>query len=75
MSSAFHRWLLKHRPFCELCSGPYPSTRIIDIQGHNKAVCDAHFQAYHPLRAGFEKQQELERQSKYDRRNSPNEAY
>ncbi len=58
--SAFHRWLLKHRPYCELCTGAYPSTRIIDIQGHNKAVCDAHFQSHHPLRAGFEKRQQRE---------------
>ncbi len=53
--SAFHRWLLKHRPFCEICSGPYPSTRIIEIQGHNRAVCDAHFASHHPLRAGYER--------------------
>ncbi len=58
MPSPFHRWLLKHRPYCEICTGPYPSTRIIDIQGHNKAVCDAHFQSHHPLRAGYEKRQQ-----------------
>ncbi len=49
--SAFHRWLLKHRPYCELCTGPYPSTRIIEIDGHNRALCDAHAEAFHPLRA------------------------
>ncbi len=59
MSSAYHRWLLKHRPMCELCSGPYPSTRIIEVDNHNRAVCDAHFASHNPLRAGYERKVEL----------------
>ncbi len=57
--NAFHRWLLKNRPYCELCSGPYPSTRIIEINNKNVAVCDAHFQSHHPLQTGYERRVEL----------------
>ncbi len=69
--SAFHRWLLKQRPYCEICAGPYPSTRIIEIDGHNKAVCDAHAEAFHPLRADWYKPKQKYK-PKYEIRNSPN---
>ncbi len=62
--SAFHRWLLKHRPYCEICSAPIPSMRIGQINGKDRALCDAHWRANHPIEAGYERKVEIYYQSK-----------
>ncbi len=62
--SAFHRWLLKHRPYCELCTGPYPSTRIGQFNGKDTAMCDAHWRANHPIEAGYERKVAIHYSSK-----------
>lgn len=49
-NTPFHRFLLANRPYCEFCSGPFPSTRIIMWDNHEKAVCDAHARAFLPSR-------------------------
>lgn len=41
-NTPFHRFLLANRPYCELCSGPIPSTVIVKIDGRDMAVCDSH---------------------------------
>ncbi len=66
--NSFHRWLLKHRPYCEICAAPVPSMRIIQIDNRNRAVCDAHFASHHPLRAGYERKVEIYYSSKTQER-------
>lgn len=64
----FHRFLLANRPYCELCSGPYPSTQIIEYKGRNTAVCDAHYRAHTPIESGLKRRAELEAQQRDTRR-------
>ena len=39
----FHKFLLRHRPYCELCSNLVTAWHIIKVDGHDTAVCDKHF--------------------------------
>jgi hypothetical protein len=43
-TSAFHRWLIKHRIYCERGNGGHlaPATQVIQQDGHDICVCDFH---------------------------------
>lgn len=58
--NSFERFLLKNRPYCELCTGPYPSRHIIELNRRKTCVCDAHYRAHTPLESGFRLRAEIE---------------
>lgn len=56
----YHRFLLKHRVYCELCTGPMPATRVIEVKHKATCVCDAHYRAHTPIETGLRERGRLE---------------
>jgi hypothetical protein len=57
----YHRFLIRHRVYCELCSAPMPATHVIQHKFKTKVVCDAHYRAHTPIESGLALRSQLER--------------
>ena len=53
--NAFHKFLLKYRPYCEKCNIMTftKSTQVIRENGHDVAVCDVHAEPFKPIETGL----------------------
>lgn len=53
--NAYHKFLLKHRPYCEKCSVMTltPATDVIRERGHDIAVCKTHSEGFRPIETGL----------------------
>ena len=54
------KFLIKHRVYCELCSGHVYGTHVVEVRKRpqwpateKKVVCDAHWRAHSPIEAGL----------------------
>ncbi len=59
----YHKFLIKHRRYCERCAinTLTPATKVMRDKGHDVAVCDACYDAYHPIETGLRERARLER--------------
>lgn len=65
--NAFHKFLIKHRVYCELCSAPMPATEVVHVRRRPEwpetklvVVCDAHYRAHTPIETGLRERGRLE---------------
>lgn len=60
--NSFHKFLLKHRRYCEKCSimTLTPATEVIRENGHNIAVCKIHAEPLRPIQTGLERRFRME---------------
>lgn len=56
----YHKFLIRHRVYCEKCTGPMPATEVTHDGFKTIVVCDAHFRAFNPIETGLRERGRLE---------------